>query len=237
MRIALLSDLHANLPFAEAALRRARRAACDVVVHLGDAIDLGPWPSETLDFLESERVIMIRGNHDEYPLLGLTAAIRARLRPEVIVHMDWTASQLRPDQLDLIGDMPTRLMIMADDWTVRLQHFLLDGDRVSEEYLGDSIPNALSRFSVEEGQIVCFGHTHNRFWYFSGDRGLLNPGATGFHVGDTAWFAVLVTQDVGAWVEWHAVDCPRANVVAELERRRVPAWQDSVNYMFESAAV
>ena len=236
MRIAILSDLHANLPFAEAAVRRARFHACDRIVHLGDAIDLGPWPGETLDLLVAEGVEMIRGNHDEYPIFGLTPGVHTTLDADIRVHMDWTASQLRADHLALLAGLPNQICSRIDEWQVRFQHYLLAGDRVSEEYLGESADGMLRRFAVSPGEIVCFGHIHNRFWHFTGDRGILNPGATGFHGSDGAWFAVLVIREMSAWIEWHPVECPSHLVVSELERRAVPAWRSSVHYMFEAAA-
>ena len=237
MRIALLSDLHANLPFAEAAVARARYHSCDRIVHLGDAIDLGPWPAETLDFLIDEGVEMIRGNHDEYPIIGVTPGLRDRLDPSIHLHMEWTAAQLRADHLALLAGLPHVIEARVEEWHVRLQHYLLDGNRVSDEYLGEAPDGILRRFGVDSGEIVAFGHIHDRFWHFTGDRGVLNPGATGFHGSDGAWFAVLVVRETGVWVEWHPVECASHQVVAELERRGVPAWQSSVHYMFEAAVV
>ena len=236
MRIAILSDLHANLPFAEAAIRRARFYGCDRIVHLGDAIDLGPWPAETIDLLVSEDVEMIRGNHDEYPILGLTTGLASRLRSDIRIHMEWTAAQLRADHLALLAGLPASSEAMVDEWRVRFQHYLLAVDRVSEEYLGESPDGIVRRFGVEAGEIVCFGHIHSRLWHFTGDRGVLNPGATGFHGNDGAWFAVLVIREASTWIEWHPVECSSHVVVSELERRAVPAWQASVHYMFEAAA-
>ncbi|MFW5775960.1 MAG: metallophosphoesterase family protein [Spirochaetota bacterium] len=235
MRIAILSDLHANLPFAETAVRRARFHACDRIVHLGDAIDLGPWPAETLDFLVSEGVEMVRGNHDEYPILGLTPELGKRLESDIRVHMEWTASQLRPDHLALLAGLPARVDEHIDEWRVRFQHYLIANDRVSDEYLGESPDGMLRRFGVAPGEIVSFGHIHSRLWHFTGERGVLNPGATGFHGTDGAWFAVLVIREMSAWVEWHPVECSSHAVVSELERRAVPAWRSSVHYMFEAA--
>ncbi len=235
MRIAVLSDLHANLPFAEAAIRRARFHACDRIVHLGDAIDFGPWPAETLDLLVSEGVEMVRGDHDEYPALGLTPGCRSRLGIDEHAHMEWTASQLRTDQIAMLAGLPVRIITRVEEWRVRLQHYLLDHDRVSEDRVSDAPQDVARRFAVEPGEILCYGHDHSRFWYFDRDRGILNPGATGFHASDGAWFAVLVVREAGVWIEWHPVECSSGIVVAELERRGVPAWQSSVHYMLEAA--
>lgn len=236
MRIAILSDLHANLPFAEAAVRRARFHSCDRIIHLGDAIDLGPWPAETLDFLTAEGVEMVRGNHDEYPVMGLSASLEAKLEPDIRAHMQWTASQLRDDHLATLATLPLTIESRVDEWRVRFQHFLIRDNRVSDEYLGEAGDGIMQRFGVAPGEIVAFGHIHNRIWTFTGERGVLNPGATGFHGEGGAWFAVLVIRELSAWIEWHPVECSSSVVVSELERRGVPAWESSAHYMFQAVA-
>jgi len=235
MRIAVLSDLHGNLPFAETAIDTARRSGCDRIVHLGDAIDLGPWPSETLDFLAAERVEMVRGNHDEYPVMGLTPGVAENLSPDILEHMDWTASQLRTDQVAFLAGLPPVISTRADEWQVRLQHFLLDGNRVSERLVARDPESMLEAFEVERGEIVCFGHIHVRTWHYAGDRGFLNPGATGFLGDDGGHVAILVLQEASAWIEWSPVHCRHDYVVAEMKRRGVPGWESSANYMFAEA--
>jgi predicted phosphodiesterase len=235
MRIAILSDLHANLPFGEAAIRRARFHACDRIVHLGDAIDFGPWPAETLDLLLSEGVEMVRGDHDEYPVPGYAPEPGSRFGFDEHAHMEWTASQLRTDQIALLAGLPARIVSRVEEWRVRFQHYVLDQDRVSEARIGDAPQDVARQFGVGPNEILCYGHIHQRLWYFDRNRGILNPGATGFHAGDGAWFAVLVVREAGVWIEWHPVECSSHSVVAELERRGVPAWPSSVHYMLEAA--
>lgn len=235
MRIAILSDLHANLPFAETAVYRARRSGADRIIHLGDSIDLGPWPSETLDFLVAEGIEMVRGNHDEYPVLGLTPEINARLSAEIREHMEWTTSQLRTDQMAFLAALPPRIVMRADEWQLRMQHFLLDDNRVSERMVGRDPVSMMEAFAVAAGEIVCFGHIHTRSWHYAGDRGYLNPGATGFLGDDGGYFATLILHEESAWVEWHRVECPHHYVVSELEQRNVPGWESSAVYMFAQA--
>ena len=235
MRIAILSDIHANLPFAEAAVRRANEHGCDRIVHLGDAIDLGPWPSETLDFLSDAGVEMIRGNHDEYPTMGLTPRMEHELKAEIKQQIDWSANQLRADQHAYLTALPTSFAWRVDEWTVRFQHFLIDNGRVSERMIGHDRASLFEAFEVESGEIVCFGHIHARMWHFLENRGVLNPGATGFVDGSGAWFAILVLRESSAWIEWHPVESSADLVVRELEGRRVPGWESSVSYMFVPA--
>ena len=63
MSVAVLADIHANLPALEAVLAEPDVRAADRVVLLGD-IALGPMPAETLDVLAGlgERAVWVHGN-------------------------------------------------------------------------------------------------------------------------------------------------------------------------------
>ncbi|MER3419856.1 MAG: hypothetical protein C4290_04700 [Chloroflexota bacterium] len=65
MRVALLSDVHANLPALEAVLRHAEEQhALDQVWCLGDLVGYGPHPSECLALLRRYPFVSVAGNHD-----------------------------------------------------------------------------------------------------------------------------------------------------------------------------
>lgn len=61
MKLAVLTDVHANLPALRAALRALEQEGFDLLVHLGDAIAIGPFPSECLELLLSGRKALYHG--------------------------------------------------------------------------------------------------------------------------------------------------------------------------------
>ena len=71
MRLALISDIHANLPALEGVLRDIRKHAPDSVISLGDQVNLGPCPRETLALLKAENVTCLHGNHERYILSAM----------------------------------------------------------------------------------------------------------------------------------------------------------------------
>lgn len=71
MRIALLADVHSNLPALEAVIKAIRRHSPDRIVSLGDQVNLGPCPKETLDLLHAERIDCLHGNHERYILSAM----------------------------------------------------------------------------------------------------------------------------------------------------------------------
>ena len=72
MKIAVLTDVHGNLPALQVALRAMRREGADAIFHTGDAIGIGPFPAECLELLLSTSGMnLICGNHDAYFSTGL----------------------------------------------------------------------------------------------------------------------------------------------------------------------
>ena len=66
-KVAVLADIHGNLPALKAVLAEVEAAAPDLIVLNGDVAD-GPFPTETLDRLErlGEPAIWLRGNGDRW---------------------------------------------------------------------------------------------------------------------------------------------------------------------------
>src|ERR1043166_5598625 len=68
MRIALISDLHANEVALRAVLADADRVGCDEIICLGDVATLGPHPNEVIQLLRERTTRRILGNHDDFML-------------------------------------------------------------------------------------------------------------------------------------------------------------------------
>ncbi|KGM35010.1 metallophosphoesterase family protein [Inquilinus limosus] len=66
MRLAVLADIHGNLPALEAVLADLGRRGADAFVNLGDCVSGPLWPRETLDLLVAKDWPTVRGNHDRW---------------------------------------------------------------------------------------------------------------------------------------------------------------------------
>lgn len=65
MRLAFISDIHANLPALEAVLANLNREKPDAVYCLGDLVSYAPWPNEVIALIRDHRIPTIMGNHDD----------------------------------------------------------------------------------------------------------------------------------------------------------------------------
>lgn len=71
MRIALIADIHANLPALEAVLSAITPHRPDMILSLGDQVNLGPCPRETLALLRQTGAKCLSGNHERYILSAM----------------------------------------------------------------------------------------------------------------------------------------------------------------------
>ena len=105
MRIALLTDLHANREALDACLAHAAGQGADKYAFTGDLVGYGGDPARVLDTVmehAARGAIVVKGNHDEATAGGARPGMHAEAR-EVIA---WTRGQLRPEQLAWLDALP-----------------------------------------------------------------------------------------------------------------------------------
>jgi predicted phosphodiesterase len=71
MRIALFSDIHANLPALEACLSSIEEQKPDAIYCLGDLVGYNIWPNEVINEIRRRGIPTIAGNYDQG--IGLTS--------------------------------------------------------------------------------------------------------------------------------------------------------------------
>jgi putative phosphoesterase len=180
MRVAVLYDIHSNLPALEAVLEDLRRAGVDLVVIGGDVVP-GPMPRETLGRLLDLDIPIrfIHGNGDR-AVLELKAGKETTALPEPVRELArWVAGQLDPGQERVMASWPPtlRLEIPGLD-EVLFCHATPRNDteiftrRTPEEVL-------LPVFEGVDVNLVVCGHTHMQFDRKVGDLRVVNAGSVG----------------------------------------------------------
>lgn len=104
MRIAIVSDVHANLAALESVLRHAEaQGALDGLWCLGDMVGYGPQPCEVLERLREAGVQAVVGNHD---LAAVGLLPTDDFNPAAAAAVHWTARQLQDPQRRYIASLP-----------------------------------------------------------------------------------------------------------------------------------
>ncbi|RYY24110.1 MAG: metallophosphoesterase [Sphingomonadales bacterium] len=174
-RIAVLSDIHGNLPALKAVLRDAEGQGCTQFWNLGDILSGPLWPAETADFLMALDWPTIAGNHERQVLTlpaGKTGESDAFTRTRLSArHLEWMASLPAARTLDgvhLCHGTP-RSDVEHFLETVEPQGLRRASEAEVAERLGD----------VSERLTLC-GHSHVAGQMQLGDgRVVANPGSVG----------------------------------------------------------
>ena len=64
IRLAFITDIHADVETLVEALRQIDKMGCDAIVCGGDLVDLGWYPDATIKVIRDRKIACIRGNHD-----------------------------------------------------------------------------------------------------------------------------------------------------------------------------
>jgi predicted phosphodiesterase len=148
VRVAVLSDIHANLLALDAVLEAIGRV--DAVWHLGDVVGYGPDPNGVVGRLESIGAIGVRGNHDAAALGGDEIEW---FNPDARAAMEWTREAISPQTRAWLDAQP--LTRTEGDFT------LVHGSPRDPtwEYVY-SIPVARANFRALTTRYGLHGHTH-----------------------------------------------------------------------------
>ena len=171
--IALLYDIHGNLPALEAVLADADDAGATSYLLGGDYASLGPWPRETAELLEGlPAVARIRGNVERWLCEEpeAPAAARAFLTTALTAARD----ALGPALVARLYELPERAELNG----ILVCH----GSPLSdiESFAPEPQPDEERLLAGEAQRTILFGHSHRQFERPgpSGTR-LVNPGSVG----------------------------------------------------------
>jgi diadenosine tetraphosphatase ApaH/serine/threonine PP2A family protein phosphatase len=152
MRIALMTDLHANWRAFEACLNHARSLHADRLVFLGDYVGYGPEPNEVVERVmrEAERgAIAVLGNHDQ-----AVAETHESMVSDAEIAMAWTRGQLGAAARAFLSSLP---MCFEDD--NRLYVHASPQTNPAWIYVNDEV-TAKRALEASRARMVFCGHTH-----------------------------------------------------------------------------
>lgn len=160
MKLAILSDIHANLEALTACLAHAQRQGCDEFVFLGDLVGYGADPHACLDIVRRHAeigAIVVRGNHDDAALGGLCEDMNFVAREGTY----WTRRQLAADERAFLADLP-----YAVEQPGRLFVHASAAEPTKWEYIASRKAAERCLAATEAGSVFV-GHVHHPSLYFS----------------------------------------------------------------------
>ena len=201
-RIAVITDIHGNLPALQASLAAIDAIGVDQIYCGGDLVGYGPHPNEVCALIAELEIPTIYGNYDYAIGRDLDdcgcAYVTQHDRELGQQSVAWTLAHTDQAHKDFMRDLPFDLRFELGDVPIHLVH---GSPRKVNEYLFEDKPASLYErlAAAEQAQVLIFGHTHKPWIHSYGGVLFVNCGSVGKPKdGDPrAGFAVLELDEHG----------------------------------------
>jgi predicted phosphodiesterase len=151
MRIAVISDIHANIEALEAVIADIKKQNVDDTICLGDIVGYGANPNECIDLVKKTCSLTLLGNHDA-AAVGLLSTQHFNIHAKIAI--EWTTGNLTPPSQAFLKSLPlkenkaTHTFVHATPYEPNMWYYIT------------SLEEAAFNFQFFE-TVFCFvGHTH-----------------------------------------------------------------------------
>jgi putative phosphoesterase len=173
VKIVIVSDIHANL----AALGALPETDYDQLWCIGDLVNYGPRPHETVEWVRQNATVTVRGNHDHAAGFGVDPQCSAPYRRIAAETLRYTQRVCTERDLSFLRNLPTHRKLTVNSSTFYLVH-----SSPSEPLSGYCAKNS-ERWPHEvacaDSDVLIVAHTHTPFIRTIGGTRIVNPGSLG----------------------------------------------------------
>jgi putative phosphoesterase len=170
MKIALFSDIHANLPALEAFFKDADQKKPDAIYCLGDLVGYNIWPNEVINEVRKRGIPTIAGNYD----LGIGRASddcgcaykTDEEKANGAISISFTNQIINEEERQYLRTLPAHIKVEFQLNQDKLNLLLVHGSprRINEYLFEDREEKSLLRIMQDaDADILCFGHTHKPY--------------------------------------------------------------------------
>ena len=181
-QVAVITDIHGNLPALQAALARIDELGIARVYCGGDLVGYGPHPNEVCAVIQERAIPTIYGNYDYAIARDLDDCGCAYGTPHERAlgqqSVDWTLEHTDRPAKDFMRELPFDLGFDLGERDVHLVH---GSPRKVNEYLFEDKPASLYErlAAAEDADALVFGHTHKPWMHEFGGVLFVNCGSVG----------------------------------------------------------
>lgn len=162
MKIALISDIHANLPALQAAFVSIDKNKPDAIYCLGDLIGHNVWANEVIEEIRKRGIATIAGNHD----LKVKMLINGETAIEPRAGKHYAHDIVREGEVEYLLSLPAHIRLEFKYKNESFNMMLVHGSpRSVDEYLLEDMEENLliNIMEAANADILCFGHSHKPY--------------------------------------------------------------------------
>lgn len=237
MRLAIISDIHGNAYALDIALADIAAQGVDQIVCLGDAIQGGAQPAETVQRLRELGCPVVMGNADAWLLTGQETGNEG-VTPAQEAVRQWSLAQLNSTDRAFIAAFAPTIRLQVTDTAALL---CFHGSPASfDDIILPTMPDAdvLPYFQGHDARWFTGGHTHVQQLRRIDDGFYFNPGSIGvtyrhdqpdgqFRLDPWAEYAILTATRETVSVEFRQAPFAVAPLLDIVQRSGRPHWEQT----------
>jgi len=170
MKIALFSDIHANLPALEAFFEDVDKKNPDSIYCLGDLVGYNIWPNEVTHEIIKRRIPTIAGNYD-FGIGRMSNECGCAYKTDIEkdmgkISIGFTNSIMQDEERKYLRTLPAHIKLEFQLNEDKLNLLLVHGSprKINEYLFEDRDEKSLLRIMEQaDADIMCFGHTHKPY--------------------------------------------------------------------------
>jgi predicted phosphodiesterase len=192
VRIAILSDIHANAQALKQTLDSARKLKAEYLIVLGDIVGYYYDTEDVLRQLRSWPLSAIAGNHEALLAAAcLNKELALRYRAKYGSSLDFARASLSEEELAWLLALPKSLTVQLGGRTFELHH---GSPNDPNGYIYPDANSGTIKSCLRPGHFVLLGHTHHSMIVVRPEGVILNPGSVG------------QARDLGGFASWCLFD-------------------------------
>lgn len=174
-KIAVISDIHGNIPALEAVLQDIKERNILRIFCLGDLVGKGPQSYQAVEIIRSSCEKVVKGNWDDL-----------MFKEDVDEVIKWHQAQLTKDQFDYLKNLPYTIEFMMSGRFIRLFHASPFSvwtriqpwdDMKKRQSMFENTENTSHDYGIPD--VVGYGDVHNAFVQHFKGKTLFNTGSVG----------------------------------------------------------
>lgn len=170
MKIALFSDIHANLPALEAFFADVDQRRPDMIYCLGDLVGYNIWPNEVIQEIRRRNIPTIAGNYD-FGIGRMSNDCGCAYKTDEEkdmgkISISFTNSLVNPEERAYLRTLPAHIKVEFQLNEDKLNLLLVHGSprKINEYLFEDREEKSMIRIMEQaDADIMCFGHTHKPY--------------------------------------------------------------------------
>ena len=225
MKVALIADVHANLPALEAVLAHAHEEGVEAIWNVGDLIGVGPFPDQVVKRVRKENPLSILGGYDRAVLRfkKKKAKWRKEMPQEEYLALEWAYAALSKSSRKYLRFLSSEMRTGVKGRRILLTH---TGPCSHKKKLPPKeLKEHLSRRAREaNADVIVCGHSHRPFAHQVPDALVVNPGAVGWSNDGTrlASYATLSFKKDDIQVDHHRLEYDVDSLVTAIRENALP---------------